>query len=242
MQKTDQIMESMSKKIGIAISDYDMLHDGDKVMVGISGGKDSLTLLKMLKYRQTFAPITFDILAVHVDMGMPGMDIVKLENYFEEEKIDYHIEKIDMLEEEGKQWDDIGCFWCSWNRRKALFDLGSRIGYSKVAFGHHFDDIVETIMINLLYQGNISAMVPNQEMFEGKMRIIRPLAYVEEKNIIKFAEQEGYPEFVTEKCAHDESSKRAVVKRVLKELSEDNPSIKMNILKGVRRVKEDYLL
>ena len=240
MRKVSREMEKISKKVGTAIFDYQMIQDGDKIMVGVSGGKDSLTLLNMLKYRQTFAPVKFDVLAVHIDMGMPGMNVEKLKQYFENEKIEYRIDQIDILEEKG--WDDIGCFWCSWNRRKAFFELGEKIGYNKIAYGHHFDDIVETIMMNLLYQGNISAMLPNQELFEGKMRIIRPLAYIDEKDIVDIARKKDYPQFVEEKCPHDNTSKRAVIKRVLAELSEDNAYVKMNIFKGVKRIKKEYIL
>ena len=240
MKRISKEMEQISKKVGTAIFDYNMLHDRDKIMVGISGGKDSLTLLKLLKYRQTFAPIKFDLLAVHIDMGIPGMNVDKLESYFKNEEVDYRIERIDILDD--NEWEDIGCFWCSWNRRKAMFDLSNKLGYKKIAFGHHFDDIIETIMLNLFYQGHISAMLPNQELFDGKLRIIRPLAYVEEKEIMESALADNLPKFVDEKCIHDNNSKRVLVKKIIRQMSENNPSVKMNIFKGVQRIKEEYLL
>jgi tRNA 2-thiocytidine biosynthesis protein TtcA len=238
--KANKLKYFISKKVGQAISDYGMLQDKDKIIVAVSGGKDSLTLLKMLKYRQTFVPIRFDIMAVHIDLGYPCMHPKLLGNFLEKQGINYHIEKVDILR--GKTRADITCFWCAWNRRKALFQVADKMGYNKVALGHHFDDIVETVLLNLFYQGQISAMKPLQELFDGKITIIRPLAYVEEKEIIKFTRLSG--DFPHEKCSCPNSvdSKRTMIEKVIKEVSRGCPHVKKNIFKSVKRIKQDYLL
>src|SRR4030042_347645 len=174
----------ISKRIGKAIIDYNMLSDGDKIAVAVSGGKDSLTLLRVLNDRRKFVPIKYELLAVHVDMGYPCQHPKILGEYFTNLGIKYHIEKIDILK--GKTRKDISCFWCAWNRRKALFEAANKFGCTKVALGHHKDDIIETILLNMFFQGEISAMSPRQELFKGKIVIIRPLAYVDEDMIRKF--------------------------------------------------------
>ncbi len=233
-------MYFISKKVGKAIADYNMIEDGDRIVVAVSGGKDSITLLRMLAFRQTFAPIKFDLLAVHIDLGYPCMHPKLLAKFFESQGIDYHIKKVDILK--GKTRKDISCFWCSWNRRKALFEEAGKRGFNKVALGHHFDDIVETILLNLFYQGQISAMNPKQELFKGKITIIRPLAYVEEDEIRRFARANN--DFPHEKCSCPNSvtSKRTSIEKILKELEKGCPHIKKNIFKSIKRIKKDYLL
>lgn len=229
----------ISKRVGKAITDYDMLSDGDKIVVAVSGGKDSLTLLRVLNDRRAFIPIKYEILAVHVDMGYPCQHPKLLADYFKKMDVEYHIEKIDILK--GKTRKDISCFWCSWNRRKALFETAARFGCSKVALGHHHDDIVETMLLNLFFHGEISAMSPKQELFKGKITIIRPLAYVEEKMIVRFAKELAFPHH---KCACPNSitSNRTRVTEILKDLEKICPAVKKNIFRSLKRIKKDYLV
>ncbi len=231
---------SISKKVGAAIADYRMIEDGDKIILAVSGGKDSLSLLKLFKYRQTFIPINIEIMAVHVDMGIPDFPLLELEEYFKQEAIKYHIEKIDILK--GKEWKDINCFWCSWNRRKCLFQLAKKFGFNKVALGHHMDDIVETTLLNMFYKGEISTMRPMQELFKGTFHIIRPLAYVKEAEIQQMINKEYLNNIDKFKCPHDDSSRRKMLKDLLTHLSVENPAIKKNIYKSLERIKEEYLL
>lgn len=229
----------ISKCIGRAIIDYKMLDDGDKVAVAVSGGKDSLTLLKVLNDRKSFVPIKYELLAVHIDLGYPCHQPQILAEYFKKLGIKYHIEKVDILK--GKTRKDISCFWCSWNRRKALFEAADRFGCNKVALGHHKDDIVETILLNLFFHGEISTMSPKQELFKGKIIIIRPLTYVEEGMIIRFAKAAGFPH---QKCTCPNSlvSKRTKMEGIIKDLKKICPEVKTNIFKSVKRIKQDYLL
>jgi tRNA 2-thiocytidine biosynthesis protein TtcA len=229
----------ISKRVGKAIMDYKLISDGDKILVAVSGGKDSLTLLKVLLDRKQFVPIKYDLLAVHIDMGYPCQHPKILSKYFEKMGVNYHIEKIDILK--GKTRKDISCFWCSWNRRKALFEVADRFGCTKVALGHHKDDIIETILLNMFFQGEISAMAPKQELFKGKITIIRPLSYVDEDLIVKFSKTLDFPHH---KCACPNSitSKRTKMTEIIKDLKKVCPDVKTNIFRSVTRIKKDYLL
>ncbi|MBI5144675.1 MAG: tRNA 2-thiocytidine(32) synthetase TtcA [Candidatus Omnitrophica bacterium] len=229
----------ISKRVGKAMVDYQMLADGDKVCVAVSGGKDSLTLLRVLNDRRKFVPIKYELLAVHIDLGYPCQHPKILAEYFKKLGVNYHIEKVDILK--GKTRKDISCFWCAWNRRKALFETANRFGCTKVALGHHKDDIVETILLNLFFQGEISAMSPKQELFKGKIVIIRPLAYVDEDMIKRFAREADFPH---EKCACPNSitSQRTKISQIISQLKRVCPEVKTNIFKSVKRIKKDYLL
>ena len=240
-KKPSPELESISRHAGKAIVDYKMINEGDKILVAVSGGKDSLTLLHVLNFRKTFMPIKFDIMAVHIDMGMPNHDTKELEQYFKDLDVPYRIEKLDFLK--GNDWKEANCFWCSWNRRKALFKLARDMGCLKIALGHHLDDIVETILLNMFYRAEIGAMKPYQEFFGGELAIIRPLAYEEEKDIAVFAETEGFL-FKTKvcQCPHDQDSKRKFLKKLIMEIEKDNHCAKKNIFQALKNIKKDYLL
>ncbi|MFC1804570.1 ATP-binding protein [Candidatus Omnitrophota bacterium] len=229
----------ISKRVGKAIMDYKMLADGDKIAVAVSGGKDSLTLLRVLNDRRRFVPIKYELLAVHIDLGYPCQHPKVLGKYFEKVGIKYHIKKVDILK--GKTRKDITCFWCAWNRRKAMFEVAERFGCTKIALGHHHDDIIETILLNMFFQGEISAMVPKQKLFKGKVTLIRPLAYVDEDMIRKFAKEAGFPH---EKCACPNSitSKRTKMSDIIADLQKICPEVKTNIFRSLKRIKKDYLL
>lgn len=229
----------ISKRVGKAIMDYQMLADGDKIAVAVSGGKDSLTLLRVLNDRRACVPIKYEILAVHIDLGYPRSSAKALEKYFKKIGVNHHIEKVDVLKKTKKK--DISCFWCSWNRRKALFEVADRFGCNKVALGHHKDDVIETILMNLFFQGEISAMSPKQELFQGKIILIRPLVYVEEYLIKRFAKEEG---LLSETCVcpNSTTSNRTKMANIIKDLKRICPDVKTNIFRSIKRIKKDYLL
>jgi tRNA 2-thiocytidine biosynthesis protein TtcA len=229
----------ISKRVGKALTDYKMIDDGDKIAVAVSGGKDSLTLLRVLQDRRNFVPVKYDLLAVHVDSGYPKSCAKPLEKYFKKLKVTYHIEKDDALKKTKKE--DINCFWCAWNRRKALFNVANRFGCRKVALGHHKDDIIETILMNLFFQGEISAMAPKQELFKGKIILLRPLAYVEEAMIERFAKEQKFLQQACV-CPHSIISQRQKMSRIINDLRKICPDVKTNIFRSVKRIKEDYLL
>ncbi len=228
-----------TKKVGKAIWDYRMIREGDKVIIAVSGGKDSLCLLKVMKERTKFVPIRYEILACLVDMGFPWVNKDILADYCERESIPY----VTVSPPEG--WNGIeensGCFWCSWNRRKGLFNLARDIGAQKIAFAHHLDDIIETMLLNLLFQGEIGTMQPYQEMFGGELAIIRPLAYVEENELARLAKVLELP-VASSECPFSKTSKRHLIKGIVAELKRHNKNVKKNIFRSLTRVREDYLL
>jgi tRNA 2-thiocytidine biosynthesis protein TtcA len=176
---------------------------------------------------------------VHIDLGYPRSFAKDLEKYFRRIAVPYHIEKVDALKKTKRR--DIDCFWCSWNRRKALFEVADRFGCTKVALGHHHDDIIETILLNLFFHGETSAMAPKQELFKGKIVLIRPLAYVEEDMIRRFARYEKFPE---QKCIcpNSTTSRRTKIAAIIGDLKKICPEVKTNIFRSVKRIKTDYLL
>ena len=228
-----------SKKVGKAIWDYKMLVEGDKVLVAVSGGKDSLSLVKILKERIKFVPINYEIVACFVDMGFKWVNKDILINYFELESIPF------VIADPPKAWkgeeEPYGCFWCSWNRRKALFDIAHELRCTKIAFAHHMDDIIETMLLNLFFQGEIGTMKPCQDMFEGELALIRPLAYVEEKEILKLSKLLNLP-VITSECPHSKTTKRQLLKGIITELKKHNKNVKKNIFRSLQHVREEYLL
>jgi tRNA 2-thiocytidine biosynthesis protein TtcA len=228
-----------SKKVGKAIWDYRMVREGDKVLVAVSGGKDSLSLIKILKERAKFVPIDYEILACFVDMGFKWVNKQILIDYFEQESIPF------VIADPPKAWkgedEPFGCFWCSWNRRKALFDLAHDLRCNRIALAHHMDDIIETMLLNLFFQGEIGTMQPFQELFEGELAIIRPLAYVEEKELLKLSRLLNLPVIASE-CPHSQTTKRQLLKGIITELKKHNRNVKKNIFRSLQRVRKDYLL
>ena len=239
-KKAERSLHFISKKVGRAVGDYKMIKDGDKIIVAVSGGKDSMTLLKLLKFRQGFAPVEFKLLAVYVDFGYSRTAAKSIAKFCKQLGVDCHIEKVSALKDVNRK--DISCFWCSWNRRRALFALAGKKKFNKIALGHHMDDIIETVLLNLFYQGNISAMKPAQELFSGRITLIRPLAYIEEKEIARFARQADDFPCQTCDCPSAVDSKRVTVEKIIKQVSRAYPQVKKNIFQSVQKIKKDYLL
>jgi tRNA(Ile)-lysidine synthase TilS/MesJ len=229
------------KKVGKACSDYGLINDRDRIMVAVSGGKDSLTLLKILQLRQTFVPIKYDLLACHVvekKYNQCAQELREtLEKFFRENGAEFHFEEIVIPDTKN----DAACFWCSWNRRKAIFQAAQRLGCNKIAFGHHLDDIIATHLLNLFYQGEISTMPVKLPLFDGKLTIIRPLAYLEEKETTRFAKEFNFPKDLYV-CAHSLTSKRKLVTDFIRQLEKDCPEIKTNIFRSLKRIRKEYLL
>jgi len=229
----------LSKKVGKAIMDYQMISEGDRILVAVSGGKDSLTLLKILRDRLSFSPVKYELLAVYIDMDEGFIHLQALKDYLKKNGYNYHIEKIDIPKDSPSE--RLSCFWCSWNRRKTLFQLADKFNCNKVALGHHLDDVVETILLNMFFNGEISAMCPKQILFGGKLTIIRPLVYIEEKEIISFANQQDFPQSYC-RCPNSLNSKRAYIERLIKNLEKDFPRVKNNIFGALKRIRKEYLV
>lgn len=229
----------ISTRIGRAIKDYGLIEDKDRILVAVSGGKDSLTLLKLLNERKKWAPIKYELIAIHIetDFKCGGCVHTKiLKQFFEELGVKYHFKKIKVLDKDKKT----SCFWCSWNRRKALFRAADKFKCNKIAFGHHKDDINETLLLNILFQGHFAAMNPKQELFGGKLALIRPLCYVEEENMRRFAKESNFPSQMC-RCPNSEISKRRMVKKFIKKAEKSCSHVRTNIFRSMSRIKEDYI-
>ena len=232
---------AVSRRAGTAIGDYQMIKEGDKIAVAVSGGKDSISLLHVLRHRRSVSPVDFEFTAVHIDFEFADFNPQGLIAYLEREGFPYLVEKVESLKDE--KWEEIDCFRWSRNRRKALFDIADKHGFNKIAFGHHLDDIVETILLNQFYRGEIGAMKPRQELFEGKVTIIRPLAYERETMMQTLAQKLDIETIGGQsKCANDATSHRMVIKKMLREFEQTNPQIIKNIFRSLQNIREDYLL
>ena len=228
--------------MGKAIHHYGLIQEGDRILVGVSGGKDSLTLLTLLSERAKRVPIHYELLAVHVDLGFETGGADMLKEFFEAKKIAYHIEPTRIAElANGPDNRENPCFLCSWERRKRVFSLAERFGCNKVAFGHHKDDIIETLLLNIFYSAEISTMLPVQPLFHGKITLIRPLALLEERKIERFAKEMGLPYFPCG-CPASGRSKRRRVKELICALEKENCRVKGNIFRALSNIKLDYML
>ena len=233
-------LSAVSRRAGKAMMDYDMLQEGDRVLVAVSGGKDSLSLLHVLRDRKRVVPISFEFKAVHIDFGFPDFSPEELFQYLEQENFPYWVEKVESLK--GEKYQEIDCFRWSWQRRRAIFKLAEKEGFNKIAFGHHMDDIVETILLNQFYRAEIGAMKPKQELFDGKLTIIRPLAYEREERMVRLSEELNIHTMGQSKCANDDTSHRMVIKKMLRDFEKNNPSVVKNIFKSLQNIQKDYLL
>ena len=219
-----------------------MLQDGDRILVALSGGADSLTMMWMLAERLQRIPIHFELFPVHIDPGFAGGFSKALEAYSVDagyslrlEHTDYGVLGHSSINRENP------CFLCARLRRKRLFEIAAELDCNKLALGHNKDDIIETLFLNMCYAGEISTMVPSQTMFKERFRIIRPLAFADGQLIRDFARERGFPEFVNP-CPSAGNSKRQEIKTMLKRLYNSNPKIKGNIFRAMSRVKTAYLL
>jgi tRNA 2-thiocytidine biosynthesis protein TtcA len=236
------LTKAANRNIGQAMHHYSMLADGDRVLIAVSGGVDSLVLTLILKHWQQKAPIRYKILAVYIDNGFDASTGGKVTVQLQKIGVPFLIEKTDFWHraaaaEEGKSV----CYHCARLRRNRLFAIAEEQGFSKMAFGHHKDDILETFFINLLYAGNISTMVPKQELFNGRVHIIRPMAYLEKKDILEIAAAADIIP-VKNPCPQDNDSKRQEARRIVAELSQLNPKVKSNIFAALSNIRQEYLL
>ena len=236
------LSKAVNRKIGQAMHNYSMLADGDQVLIAVSGGVDSLVLTWILNYWQHKAPIKYNLSAVYIDNGFDSGTSDNVGKQLRKINIPYQIKKTDFWEkasaaEEGKST----CYHCARLRRNLLFSIAEKKGFNKIAFGHHKDDILETFFINLLYAGNLSTMVPRQELFDNRLNIIRPMAYLEKKEIKDIAEKADIMP-VKNPCPKDSDSKRQEARKVLETLSDLDPKVKSNIFAALSNIRQGYLL
>ena len=236
----------LTKRFHKACADYGLIANGDHVLVGLSGGKDSLALVEFLgKRAQVYVP-RFKVTAVHVRVKERDYhsDLSYLEDFCACVRVPLIIRDTEIGDEakgerrEAKEKHP--CFLCSWYRRKALFDVAQELGCNKIALGHHKDDLVETLLMNLIFQGSVATIPPLLQMEKMPIEMIRPLCLIEEKEIQEYAELSGYEKQV-KLCPLEKVSNRAEVKRLLAQLEALNPNVRDSIWGAMENIKPDYL-
>jgi tRNA 2-thiocytidine biosynthesis protein TtcA len=239
----NKLQKRLRRLAGEAITDYNMIEDGDKVMVCLSGGKDSYTMLDVLLHLQKVAPITFEIVAVNMDQKQPGFPEHVLPAYLKELGVEYHIVEKDTysvvkeLVPEGKTT----CSLCSRLRRGTLYTFADEIGATKMALGHHRDDIVETFFLNMFFNGALKGMPPKLRADDGRNVVIRPLAYCSEKDIQAYSDMKEFPIIPCNLCGSQENLQRQVVKDMLVEWERKHPGRTESIFRALQNVAPSQL-
>jgi tRNA 2-thiocytidine biosynthesis protein TtcA len=219
-----------------------MIEDGDRIAVGLSGGKDSWALLWLLNERQSRVPIDYQLFPIHIDPGLDKTPTDRMEASVRRMGLTLHVEHTDYgIQAHSPSNRENPCFLCSRLRRKRLFEVADSLGCAKLALGHNKDDLIETLFINLFYAGEMSTMMPSQPFFNGTFTVIRPLAYADENALIRFAAEMGWP-IRDNPCPSAGNSKRSEIKSLLQKLYRDNKKVKGNIFRAMRHVKAEYLL
>jgi tRNA 2-thiocytidine biosynthesis protein TtcA len=236
------VAKELKRFMGKAIHSKQMIEDGDHVMVAVSGGKDSMSLLWLLRERIKRVPVDYRITAVHVDPGFGANSAERMERFFSSHGFDYRVLRSRIgPRAHGPENLENPCFLCSRLRRKLLFQSAAELGCTRIAFGHHKDDLIETFFLNVLYGASISTMKPVQEIFKGKLVVIRPLYLIEEKRLRLYARSMDWPT-IDLGCPSAGASKREEIKNMLNGLYRSNKKIKGNIFHALQNVNPDYLL
>ncbi|MFL2667518.1 MAG: tRNA 2-thiocytidine(32) synthetase TtcA [Burkholderiales bacterium] len=242
--ETNKLAKRLRRQVGEAIADYDMIVDGDKVMVCLSGGKDSYTMLDMLLSLRSHAPIHFDIIAINLDQKHPGFPEEILPNYLKSLDVPFHIIEQDTYSivkrviPEGKTM----CGLCSRMRRGILYKTANRLGVTKIALGHHREDILETFFLNMFHGGRLKAMPPKLKSDNGEHIVIRPLAYCKEKDIVAYAEIKQFPIIPCDLCGSQENLQRQVTKQMLLEWDKKHPGRLDTMFSALKKVSASHLL
>ena len=240
----NKLEKKLCRLVGQAIGDFGMIEDGDKVMVCLSGGKDSYAMLDILLKLRERAPINFEIVAVNLDQKQPGFPAEILPNYLKALGVQYHIENQDTYSivkrvvPEGKTT----CGLCSRLRRGILYRVADELGASKIALGHHRDDILETLMLNMFFAGKLKGMPPKLRSDDGKHIVIRPLAYVPEKLLERYAVDMNFPIIPCNLCGSQPNLQRAAMKEMLREWEKKHPGRVENLFRSMHHIVPSHLM
>ena len=233
----------LCRLVGQAIVDYNMIEEGDKVMVCVSGGKDSYAMLDILQKLQARAPVRFELIAVNLDQKQPGFPKHVLPQYLSERGVPFHIENQDTysivkrLIPEGKTL----CSLCSRLRRGILYRVADELGATKIALGHHRDDILQTFFLNMFFGGKLKGMPPKLVSDDGRHVVIRPMALVAEKDLVRWAEHRAFPSIPCNLCGSQENLQRARIKAMLAEWEREQPGRVDNVFRALTAVVPSHL-
>ncbi|MCL2154695.1 MAG: tRNA 2-thiocytidine biosynthesis TtcA family protein [Leptospirales bacterium] len=243
----------IEKTVGRAINNYSLIKEKDRVVVALSGGKDSLVMLDTISNRRKRLPIKYDILAVHVHVRNIGykIDYEFIKDFCNEHNVSFHMIDAAVVETGHAEtrhalslheYDDktTPCFTCSHLRRKLLFDFVKEMKCNKLAFGHHRDDAVETLLMNMMFNSSISSIPPSLSMFDGEFDIIRPLILLGEDEIKKYAELKNFPPEL-KICPYSEATHRFTIKGILNEMEKINKNARKNIYAAMSNIHDEYL-
>jgi len=241
--EANKLQKRLRRNVGKAIADYNMIEAGDRVMVCLSGGKDSYAMLDILMNLQASAPIDFELIAVNLDQKQPGFPTEVLPNYLEALGVNYHILEKDTysIVTSKVPEDKTFCGLCSRLRRGTLYGFAQKIGATKVALGHHRDDIVETLFLNMFYQGKLKAMPPKLLADDKQNMVIRPLAYCRESDLQALAELKEFPIIPCNLCGSQDGLQRQVVKEMLQVWERQHPGRMDTIFKASKNVSPSQL-
>ena len=241
--RLNKLQKKLRREVGRAIADFNMISEGDKVMVCLSGGKDSYTMLEILRNLQHSAPVNFELVAVNLDQKQPGFPEHVLPEYLEKEGVAYHILEKDTysIVKEKVPEGKTTCGLCSRLRRGSLYGFAEEIGANKIALGHHRDDIIETLFLNMFYGGKMKAMPPKLRSDDNRNIVIRPLAYSREKDIIEFSSFKDFPIIPCNLCGSQENLQRQVIKEMLNKWDRDQPGRIENIFAAIQNIAPSQL-
>ncbi len=229
----------LAKRVGYAIGDFALIEQGDRILVAVSGGKDSLALLDFLIDKRRKSPAKFELFAYHV-VTDPA-DSQKVKSFLEDRDIEYRIDYDAMKDLDLNKVEKNRCFLCSWYRRKAIFLTAAKLNCNKVALGHNMDDVVQTLLMNMFFQASISAMCPKQVFFDGEITVIRPLFYIRDYELKRLAKERNYPSLPN--CPWAKDNNRELIKRIIAEVEKQNPKVNVvkQILLSLFSINKDYL-
>ncbi len=236
----DKFVKKLFKKVGKTIQSYEMICKDDKILAAISGGKDSLVMLECLENRKRYLPFEFDIFAVHVHVKNVGYEsnLNFLRTFCSNLNIDLHIIEYTLEINQGEVRNP--CFVCSWQRRKKIFDVAKNLNCNKIAFGHHLEDALETLFMNMMFHGSISSLPQKFELFDGRVELIRPLLNTYEEDIEKFSDIRSYPGQI-KTCPYEDKTKRSAIRKIIESMNDQYNKSKLNIFRSMDNIYPGYL-